>query len=131
MPTAKEIDAILPFLDRFETATFSASSWKIPEGQMPWFNFEDAVMEFHQALYDYGWVIPAFDWAEWQDSAKEFVDSPEKIQQAYVVTIQKLFTTHVRADRFCEGHLASMFENGHIVALLRRFKTIRGSRQGE
>ena len=60
MPTAQEIDAILPFLDRFEAATFAAGSWNMPEGQMPWFNFEDAVMEFHQALYDNGWVTPAF-----------------------------------------------------------------------
>jgi Family of unknown function (DUF6508) len=122
---AQQIDAILPFLDRFEAVGFSAGSWKMPEGQMPWFNFEDAVMGFQQTLYDNGWVTPAFDWTEWQQSAQVFVDSPKKIQEADAVTIQKLFTTHVRADRFCEGHLASMFQNGHILALLRRLKTIR------
>lgn len=37
----------------------------------------------------------------------------------------KLFTTHIRADRFCEGHLAAMFENGHIVTLLRWLKQLR------
>ncbi|WP_390621590.1 DUF6508 domain-containing protein [Roseimaritima sediminicola] len=41
------------------------------------------------------------------------------------MTIQKLFTTHARKDRFCEGHLASMFENDHIPALLRRLRTLR------
>ena len=39
--------------------------------------------------------------------------------------ILKLLTTHVRKERFCEGHLAAMFEDGHIVALLRRLKVIR------
>ncbi|QJX01176.1 DUF6508 domain-containing protein [Frigoriglobus tundricola] len=125
--TAKQIDALLPFLDRFETTGFSAGSWKMPDGQFPWYSFEDVVMEFQQALYDNGWVTPAFNWTEWQQSAQEFVDSPQKIEQADATTIQKLLTTHVRADRFCEGHLASMFENGHVVALMRRLKTIRGT----
>jgi len=70
-------------------------------------------------------VTPAFDWTEWQQSAREFVDSPKKIEKTAATTIQKLLTTHVRADRFCEGHLAAMFENGHIVRLLRRLKAIR------
>lgn len=123
--TAKQIDALLPFLERFESAGFSPGSWKIPEGQFPWFDVNKVVMEFNQALYDNGWVTPAFDWTEWQPSAQEFVDSPQMIGKADAKTIQKLLTTHSRADRFCEGHLAAMFENGHIVALLRRLKTIR------
>ena len=124
---AKQIDALLPFLDRFEEVGFSAGSWKMPEGQFPWFDFNEVVMEFNQALYDNGWVTPAFDWTEWQESAKKFVDSPKKIEKADATTIQKLLTTHSRADRFCEGHLASMFESGHIVALLRRLREIRAS----
>lgn len=123
--TARQIDALLPFLERFEAVGFSAGTWTMPEGQIPWFDFNESVMEFHQALYDNGWVTPAFDWTEWQASAEEFVNSPKKIEKADATTIQKLLTTHSRADRFCEGHLASMFENGHIVALLRRLKAIR------
>jgi hypothetical protein len=128
--SAKQIDAILPFLDRFEAAGFSAGSWKMPEGQMPWFSFEETVMEFQRALYDNGWVTAAFDWTEWQKSAQEYVDSPKKIEKANATTIQRLLTTHCRADRFCEGHLASMFEKGHIVALLRRLKAIRAKMKG-
>ena len=71
------------------------------------------------------WVTPEVDWVQWQDVAVEYVDLPDKINSADVVTIKKLFTTHVRKDRFCEGHLAAMFKNGHIVALLRRLKEIR------
>ncbi len=123
--TAKQIDAILPFLKRFEEVGFSAGSWEKPEGQCPWFNFDRAVSEFQQALIENGWVTVAFDWVAWQDSAKEFVYSPKKIETADATTIQKLLKTHSRKDRFCDGHLAAMFENGHIVALLRRLKAIR------
>lgn len=125
--TPKQIDAILPFLDRFEAEGFSAGSWKTPEDYIPAFCFDDVVHEFLQALYDHAWVTPAFDWTEWERSAQKYVESPKKIETADLVTIQKLLTTHCRADRFCEGHLASMFENGHIVALLRRLKSIRAN----
>lgn len=127
--TTKQIDAILPFLERFEEAGFSAGTWQTPQGQMPWFNFDEVVTEFNQALYDNDWVTPAFDWTEWQQSAEKFVDSPKEIAKSDAATILKLFTTHVRADRFCEGHLAAMFENGHIIALLRRLKKIRGTQR--
>ncbi|WP_373651958.1 DUF6508 domain-containing protein [Schlesneria sp. DSM 10557] len=123
--SAEQIDAILPFLEHFEAVGFSAGTWKMPKGQFPWFDFEEVVMEFNQALYDNGWVTPEFDWTEWQESAKEFVNSPKKIERADAITIQKLLMTHSRKDRFCEGHLASMFESGHIVTLLRRLKAIR------
>jgi hypothetical protein len=122
---AKQIDAVLPFLEVFEKAGFSAGFWRTPEGHMPWFGFDEVVSDFHNTLYDNGWVTPAFNWSEWQRSAEEFVEVPEKVERADTTTIQKLFTTHCRKNRFCEGHLAEMFENGHIVALLRRLKTIR------
>ena len=77
-----------------------------------------------QILYANDWVTPEAGWVKWQDVAFEYVALPEKINSADVVTIKKLFTTHVRKDRFCEGHLAAMFKNGHIVALLRRLKEI-------
>jgi hypothetical protein len=123
--TAQQIDALLPFLDRFAAADFSAGSWNAPDGQLPWFSFSEVAADFQRALYDNGWVTPAFNWTAWQQSARRFVDSPRKIERADATTIQKLFTTHVRAERFCEGHLAAMFENGHIAALLRRLKAIR------
>ena len=125
--TGKYIDAILPFLEQFEEAGFSVGTWPNELGVMSYFNFNEEVLEFQQILYANDWVTPKVDWGEWQDVAEDYVDSPEKIKSADVVTVQKLFTTHVRKDRFCEGHLASMFENGHILALLRRLKDTRKS----
>ena len=125
MPTTKQIDAILPFLNPFTADGFSAGTWHSPPGQSPWFGFSESATEFQQALYDNGWITPSFDWGKWQDTAREYVEQPQKIETADATVIQQLLTTHVRKDRFCEGHLAAMFENGHIVALLRRLKTIR------
>ena len=123
--TGEQIDSVLPFLDRFEATGFSAGKWSDESGRMPWFSFDDVVLEFCQVLYDNDWISPEVNWGEWQDAAQEYVETPGKIESADVVTVRKLFTTHVRKDRFCDGHLASMFENGHILMLLRRLREIR------
>jgi hypothetical protein len=127
MVTPHQIEAILPFLDKFEAKGFSAGTWNSPEGQFPWFDFSESVLQFQQSLYDNDWITPSFNWGEWQETAQKYVDSPATIESTDVETIQKLLMTHVRADRFCEGHLAAMFENGHIVALLRRLRELRRS----
>lgn len=129
--TAEQIDAILPFLDQFEAARFSAGTWEMPQGEFLHFYFDEIVNEFIHSLYDSGWVTPSFGWTEWQDSAQIFVDSPEEVENASARTIQKLLTTHCRLDRFCERHLASVFQNGHIVLLLRRLKSIRSTIQSQ
>jgi hypothetical protein len=112
------MDAILAFLDRFAAHGFSVGTWHSPPGQFPWFEFSEPVSQFQQALYDNDWIKP-FDWGAWQETAREYVEDPAKVESANAETIQKLFTTHVRKERFCEGHQAAMFENGHIVGLLR------------
>jgi hypothetical protein len=125
--TQEQIDALLPFLDRFEAAGFSPGEMIVKEGQFPFFDYDESAIEFEKALYDQGWIATDFDWPEWQESAEEYVNSPEKVESADAETIRKLLMTHSRKDRFCEGHMAAMFENGHIVALLRRLKKIRSN----
>ena len=69
----------------------------------------------------------SFDWGKWQEAAQEYVEQPRKIETANITVIQKLLTTHVRKERFCEGHLAEMFENGHVLGLLRRLNLRDGT----
>ena len=127
--TNNQIDAILPFLDRFKADGFTVGTWNNPTDQMPWFSFDEAVSEFQQVLYENGWIASSFEWPDWQETAQEFVETPAKIEAADTRTIQKLLTTHIRKERFCEGHLAAMFENRHIMALLLRLKQIRANQE--
>jgi hypothetical protein len=62
-------------------------------------------------------------------TAVKYVNDPDQIESADVEVLRKLLTTHVRQERFCEGYLAAMFENGHILALLRRLKQIAARSQ--
>ncbi len=66
-----------------------------------------------------------FNWGEWQEEAQRYIADPEALQQADLLTLRRLLTTHLRNDRFVEGHLASMMENAHITAILRRMSDIR------
>ncbi len=108
MATQAQIDALLPFLEIIESD-----------------NSPEVMGSFIDTLYENKWIVP-FDWSSWQDEAESYAEHPDKTASASVKTIQKLLTTHVRKDRFCEGHLDAMVENGHIAALLRRLKDLRG-----
>ena len=83
----------------------------------------DAYGELHEALYDAGLIVQ-FDWMEWTDQAQQYVNRPELIEDADFDTICRLLTTHVRNDRFCDGHLSTMSLSGHVSALLQRLKAL-------
>lgn len=130
--TTKQIDAIVPFLEPFERKDFEFATWNPPRNEdgtavisldNMW-RLSEQAQEFTAALYENGWIAD-FDWPSWQDEAVKYVGSAEKMASADLETIRRLLTTHVRKDRFCDGHLAAMFENGHITALLRRLKELR------
>jgi hypothetical protein len=77
-----------------------------------------------QALYQHGWVLD-FDWSEWQPVAERYARDPHLLRDAGLGTLRKLFTTHVRRERFCDGHLAEIARSGHLQALLARLAEVR------
>jgi hypothetical protein len=115
LPTAKQIDAILKFRSLFEPGAARGS---------PSVRLTDRAGHFLEALRGNGFVTE-FNWEDWEDESLTYLDLPGKIFSADLAAIQRLFTFHVRKDRFCEGHFASMLKNGHIVLLLRCLAVIR------
>jgi hypothetical protein len=91
---------------------------------MPYFAYSPAVEQFVAALYAQGLIVK-FDWGAWCDSGNVYMEDPEHLAQADLLTLRKLLTAHVRQDRFIEGHLAQMFESGHTAAILPRLQAIR------
>jgi len=128
--TIEQLDAILPYLAAFDAMGFQCGYCPQSEPDspnaaiIPCFDESDPVESFVQALHDHGWIT-AFDWNAWQKNADAFIAEPDRVATANAETIRKLLTTHMRKDRQCEGHLAGLFESGHISALLRRLQTIR------
>ena len=120
----QQIDAILKYLPIFEKPDYQFGRWVEQEGQFPYFSFSPEVDEFIDALHREDVIIP-FDWTIWRKEARRCQTDPEALETADLLTLRKLLTVHVRADRFAEGHLASVFESGHITAILHRLKQIR------
>ncbi len=120
----EQIDAILAYLPVFEGRDYCFGHWRTPAGGFPYFEFSAEVSEFISALYRQGFLV-VFDWPGWSQRAR-YESDPAALEVTDLLTLRKLLTAHVRVDRLIEGHLASVLESGHIVAILRRLKEIRG-----
>ena len=121
--TSDNLQAVLKFLPLFEQPDFSLGEWIVQEGSLPYFNYTSEVLNFIRALSGNGFIQP-FDWMKWREG-EQLVDNPALLSRANLQTLRKLLTAHVRADRFSEGHLAAMFESGHIAMILKRMAEIR------
>jgi hypothetical protein len=124
-----QIDAVLKYLPLFEREGFSPGTWHTRPGEVPFFLLRPEVDAFVRTLYKQK-VFLAFDWTQWKGEVERYQTNPKLLQQADLLTIRKLLTAHVRADRFTEAHLGTVFERGHIVAILRRLKRIRQDMTG-
>lgn len=128
-PTLEAIDALLRFLPVFEQKGFVASkpcTFEMKGKNMVLFDEEQTpdVRDFIHAAYEGGFVFP-YPWVEWQDQAERYVLNPQTMAEASLKDVCKLLTCHMRKERFCSGHLSSMFACGHIVEVLRRLQTLR------
>ena len=121
--TPEQIDAVLGFLPLFEQPGVVFGEWQTPQGQMPYYAPSRQVLDFVQALYDEHLIV-VFDWGAWQEEVERYRSDPQALAEADLLTVRKLLTAHVRKDRFVEGHLGSVFESGHMTAILRRMREI-------
>ena len=135
MSTVEEaIDWAASFIERFENAEeplFTLHGMEEPEDgsfQMPFYVRSPIVGEFVGGLDKKGLLVP-FDWMAWSDTADSYIGNPESLLDASADVCFKLLTLHIRADRFTDGHLAQMLENGHITTILKRLREIRKSGQ--
>lgn len=120
--TSDNLQAVLEFLPVFEQSDFSPGEWITQEGHLPSFSYTPAVLDFIRALSGNGFIQP-FDWMNWREG-EQLIDKPTLIRKANLQTLRKLLTSHVRADRFSEGHLAGTFESGHMKMILTRLAEV-------
>jgi hypothetical protein len=120
----QNLDAVLRFLPVFARPETVFGEWLSPEGQSPYYALSQETTDFVETLYKQR-IVFAFDWKSWQDEAQKFVSNPESLKAADLLALSKLLSTHVRKDRFVEGHLAKLLASGHITAILSRLKEIR------
>ena len=120
------------YLPRFEKPGFFFGRWNdVKVGGFPPVYWEPSkpVERFVRGLYDDGLIV-TFDWPSW-DYGKELGPNHEAISQLDALTCLKLLTMHVRADRFTEGHLSCVFEDGTIASILRRLRELLATAETE
>lgn len=129
LPDRDDIEAVLrrePVLQRPAVELFTwQPSWRRDDGvvMLPTVEYSPEFLGFLRALGGHGFLVP-FDWPAWADDGMAIQTDPSRLAEADLATIVRLFTMHVRADRFSEGHLATAIERGWLLALLRRLRTL-------
>jgi hypothetical protein len=98
---------------------------RLPDGsiQMPYVEYAREVEALVGDLYECGFIVP-FDWAKEARQLEQLHENEQAMNSASLEVVVKLFTLHVRADRFNEGNLAHAFDRGWITQLLRRLMEI-------
>jgi O-acetyl-ADP-ribose deacetylase len=127
--TPHDVDAVLQYLPYFADPT--NKFYEIDKGSFSEpsviniepFIYSQKVSEFITTLYHCNF-IQEFDWTSY-DETEKYKKHPILIGDADLEIIIKLLTTHVRADRFCSGHLASVLDNGYLLKILQRLAEIR------
>lgn len=122
------------FAEAFESEGFDAgrihASEEVEPGlySWPWWEESPIVGEWHQALYETGVIDPESDYLseEFAETMRHFEADPALLDGADLQTIRTVLTNISRGERFCDGYMASMFENGVAQAATRRLVTLAG-----
>jgi hypothetical protein len=135
LPGPDEIRALLEFLPIFEDPAFlfgeEGGGERGEDGSFsfPYYTLSKDASRFRKALHDLGFIRP-FDWGSWHEGVR-YMHDPEALASADLDTLCKLLTAHLRQERFCDGHLASMYKCGHLTGILRRLNEMRQNRVSE
>lgn len=119
---------MLADIERIQGAPSTWGGGLQPDGtmQMPYAILAPAAQRLLMATYDHRLILYGFDWMKWTDAAR-FLDATT-LATASLLDLRRLFTYHVRQDRFVDGHFASVIANGQIAAMLRRLAQLVAER---
>lgn len=64
-------------------------------------------------------IDPAFDWSSWEEGKSILNDRKSDYSELDTITLCKLLTTIIRADRFNDGFMISCFESGVMPKIIK------------
>lgn len=93
---------------------------QLPDGSMTmlYWSSNEIVDQFYNAVHEIN-IIPVFNWADWKEGDKYLNDAQLDYGSLDIVTLCKLLTAIIRADRFSDGYLIGMFKNGVILKVIK------------
>nr|WP_281354525.1 DUF6508 domain-containing protein [Pseudomonas akapageensis] len=86
--------------------------------------WEEAMMVFQRVLYATRFMAP-FDWMKaFSGSKRAEMEDASLLDTADIEQVRRLLIAHVRADRFCPGHLSSIIRDGYLDRALDRLRVL-------
>ena len=86
----------------------------------PYCSYSEMVREFEKTVYDTEFIFKG----DYLEGISGKATDPAFIERCDLETLRKIMTSCVRGERFCEGHLASVIENGLILKVLKRLEEL-------
>lgn len=117
------VEQVIRMIPRFEGPIEKHATFSTKEGYLPWYSYSRELIDLIHLLHDSNLVYD-FNWPDWKDEAHRYHENPCLVKSADLAIIRKLITTHTRADRFCDGHLAEMIHEGHFIDILNRLQEL-------
>lgn len=114
----KELLALMKCIPGIAEFTRMREGLKSERGvSFPLYDEQPIVDEFRQEAYRLG-IVVNFDWPAWNEGKVLLADRTSDFTRLDLETLCKLVTVIIRNDRFCEGFLASQFEDGTVGRIL-------------
>jgi hypothetical protein len=85
--------------------------------EFPHWVYTSKIADFNRMVYEMDIVI-GFDWLEWKEGQAMLKDPNQEFTQLDGITLCKLITMIVRAERFYEGYMNNCFENGAVLKIV-------------
>ena len=111
---------LIPEIEQSDKFGNVAGGEEITKGvsQFPYWDWSEITQKFVKVMYDLNLVIN-FDWMEWKEGSTMLQNENPDFSTIDSVTLCKLLTTIIRADRFNDGFLIGNFENGNILKIVK------------
>lgn len=124
-PTENEIDELLKFIPLLSDPGFSPiKNWK--GGKKPDGTIQLGYPEYHELTEEFYGVVTEFFTCQYDPvTAGSMIKDPSFISKADLNQVMQMLTFCVRGERFCDGHWASMIEEGYIQNLLERLAQLK------
>lgn len=117
---------LIPKIEETDSFGKMAGGDEISPGtvEMPYWDWSDITQSFVKTAYELKLVLN-FDWGEWPEGKAILQNKSQDFDSLDLVTLCKLITTIIRADRFNDGYLISRFENGTVLNIIKAIKRNR------
>lgn len=119
------IEEILSFRNRFEQRAKTVS---LSSEQNPSIMEDRSFLNFLDAL-NYTGFVENFDYIAWErqrSQANNMSENPiEEVENMDIEELRKLLTMHIRVERFAEGHMQKLYEEGFFNKFFGRLEDLK------